>query len=724
MAWWPEPRGGTVKAGEVAAGVSVIIPSQGRGSGLQECLASLGDQSLDMGLLDVVVVLNGADAPDAGRWAKVAGKLSPTSVRFLRNDEPGAGRARNVGLDAATRAYVTFLDDDDTLEPDFLAGMLRHAQPERIVVAPIVDVAHDGVVHRGTSLNQRIGALAGRGQTRLSTAPWVLGFNACKLIPVGVARSHRYPCDLRSGEDVAYMAGLLTSGPLAVLAVEDTGDNAYRRRLTAGSVSRRTPEFTFSVLERLEVIRHLTRLQLPGSSPEAAARDALARSQASFVQRFLEANPGEEERTLDAIEEAHVDFPWEVLNSGKARDLVISYCFAPDMDTSAVVAAKAVRQRGKLVDVIANDMGKSREKDDTLRLLSARFVDHLEILRTRPAFNNWKSISEFAIEALRVAEARDAKKGGYRSLYSRALWPGSHVGAALFKLRHWSVRWTAEFSDPLRLGALGERRLGSVDADPVADELDEALRARGYRAPVETLFDLVEFSTYALADDFVFTNPAQRDSMLSLLPDQRLATRVLQRSVVRSHPMAPDWAYSAVPSSYRLADDVVNIAYFGNFYPNRTLNEVLVGLANLDDDDRRVVRLHVFCNKPEEVLATADRVGVGDRVAVNPYLSHLEYLNALTRFDVLIVNDVSRPQGLPVNPFLPSKVADYLGAGSDVWALVDEGSQLSGMHFPYVSAVGDYRGATEVLGRIARRSPIALHDGSEGDSGRGGEARS
>jgi glycosyltransferase involved in cell wall biosynthesis len=409
--------------------------------------------------------------------------------------------------------------------------------------------------------------------------------------------------------------------------------------------------------------------------------------------------------------------PWPAINKGKARDLAIAYCFMPYSDTSGVVAAKAISERRRVVDVISNDMGKVRRIDQSLTALSGPWMDEHVVIPTPASFAGWKPISDFATKALAAAERLDALKGPYETLYSRALWMGSHVAAALFKLRHWHVDWTAEFSDPLRRGADGNPRTGALVDNKVSRRLQESLVARGFSGlPIETSFDLVEAATLVLADSVMFTNDTQMSYMLSLYPDHRLRSLVEAKAVVRPHPTPDAVLYDASPTSYQVAPHLVNIAYFGSFYPNRGIGEVLRAIRELPEDVRRLCRIHIFCNDPAGVKQQVSDLGVSANVYVNPYLGYLEFLNASKLFDVLLVNDVTRGEMLPVNPFLPSKYSDYRGAGRSIWALVDPGSPLDRAEdVAYRTPLGEPEELAAGLARVveterARKSSRTRHN--------------
>lgn len=680
-------------------GVSVIIPSHNGRDRILSCLESLSGQSISKDLFEAIVVLNGE--PDGTRdlieRSEVASSLH---MRVFETDQASAGEARNIGISAARHEYLTFLDDDDAIERDFLLTLYGAAEPDTIIIAPLGDVSEEGRATSST-LGDRLQKLQGRGLLELRSEPWLLGFNACKLIPTRIASTMNYDANLRSGEDLVFMAGLLATDGIKALAPEPRGPSRYLRTLREDSVSRQSESFDFSVLQRLAVMKRLERIAV--TPEDKLAIDSLKTAQAGFVSRYLAAHPETEQEIRSAIDRSGLHgFPWAVLNKGRARQLVIAYCFSPFMDTSAVVASKIVADRGEYVDVISNDMSSIRNVDDAVSTISDRWIDSRTQIQVQPAFSDWPLITEFAEQALEAALAQARSKGGYEHVYSRALWVGSHVAAARFKLRSWSTEWSAEFSDPLRHGVDGGRRKGAIVDNETARLLERTLTDRGFkRERVETLFDLVELSTFALADHLIFTNENQRDSMLDGIASDRLRDEALAKTVVRRHPEPPRHAYSAVETSYRLPDGPINIGYFGAFYRNRSIDEVLVAIANLHVEEQRSIRLHVFSNSPEAVSTAAAAVGVSPLVYSNKYLSYMEFLSVTTKFDYLLVNDVNLGVG-HVNPFLPSKLSDYRGSGSKIWALVDPGSPLSREHVDYSSPVGDSHSAMSVLRDMVR----------------------
>jgi len=111
--------------------VSVIVRSMARSS-LAAALESIGAQNYPrIGI--VVVAASGPDHPPPPPRA------GAHPVQFVATANPlTRPQAANAGLDAATGDWITFLDDDDALLPDHVAGLVdaqRNAGDARLVYA-------------------------------------------------------------------------------------------------------------------------------------------------------------------------------------------------------------------------------------------------------------------------------------------------------------------------------------------------------------------------------------------------------------------------------------------------------------------------------------------------------------------------------------------------------------------------------------------------------------
>lgn len=400
-----------------------------------------------------------------------------------------------------------------------------------------------------------------------------------------------------------------------------------------------------------------------------------------------------------------------------SKTLVAAYSFPPYNDTSAVVAAKRVREMGAKVDVIANAMDSIRRRDPSLTLISGDLVDRYAALTTPTAFSSWPSIVAFAERGYHTVLDWEAEQGPYERIYSRAHFVASHFLAVRVKIARPGIHWTAEFSDPLSHDVLGQPRISPLTPNRLTRMIAKTLQSRGFRVPEgENVNEWSEVMAFALADELLFTNTNQRDFMIEHVSDPKLAEHAASIARVAPHPTLPREFYSMVASGYELEPDVVNIGYFGNFYANRSVDQILDAMALMPREDVERLRLHVFtaaasADKLAELVVTKGLEGI---VLVRNYVHFLEFLDLADQMDLLLVSDAVTPEGGGVNPFLPSKWSDYKGSTTPVWALVEEGSPLDTRDdIAITTPVGHFSAYLTELTRIARHGVPGIRTDEE-----------
>lgn len=105
--------------------ITVYMPTKNRLNLLQAAVDSVRRQTHEE--WELIVVDDGSTDATADYLAESAGRDS--RIRFIRHEESRGGpTARNAAITAAGGEFVTGLDDDDTFEPDRLAGFLSYWQ--------------------------------------------------------------------------------------------------------------------------------------------------------------------------------------------------------------------------------------------------------------------------------------------------------------------------------------------------------------------------------------------------------------------------------------------------------------------------------------------------------------------------------------------------------------------------------------------------------------------
>jgi succinoglycan biosynthesis protein ExoM len=125
---------------------TIVIPSYRRPGDLARAIASVLAQEEVAAPYEILVVDNdpqGAAAPVAERLAAA----SPIPIRNVHETRPGISHARNTGVAHAAGRYLAFLDDDEVVEPHWLAHLLDTMRrfDADAVVGPVLPHFPDGV---------------------------------------------------------------------------------------------------------------------------------------------------------------------------------------------------------------------------------------------------------------------------------------------------------------------------------------------------------------------------------------------------------------------------------------------------------------------------------------------------------------------------------------------------------------------------------------------------
>ncbi|MDO5657523.1 MAG: glycosyltransferase [Paracoccus sp. (in: a-proteobacteria)] len=693
-------------------GVSVILPTYKGAGRICRALDSLVAQTEERDRFEIIVISNGPEDTTPDLIAEYQRRHEDLQIVFLRVEKSSASNARNLGLQHARFMYCTFLDDDDFLSPQFISVMLKEAKPNRIVLSSIIDFDETGNLSSPITAQLRA-AVRAEGSNRISrpfNVRGILSMTCAKLAPTSCLASYSFDVDLRSGEDVVFWTNVIAGHQLDLWVSEENDEAIYYREIRQGSISRRSSEFSFSVTERLEVV---SRIQAIEDNQELITNPDLGEfvksryaGQCGFIIRFLKENRDRYQDFL--LECVRLGIRNEIIQMIKEQlpdTLVISYCFPPFNDTSAIVMMKRIIGWQWPVRVISNDMTDIRNRSSELtEVLKPYLASHVE-LKTPVSFSHERAVRQFALNALSAFQ-KIPKKRAPSSIYSRAMWPASHFAAALIKVHNPHVRWIAEFSDPLVLDIHGNEREGEVPSDWLEllglREVIEKFAPR--HLETRQIFRLAELLPYILADELVFTNEGQRHYMLCQPWLDELRDRALAISTIRPHPSLPPEYYSVGNSRINVDKTKINIGFFGSFYQTRGLGELLIALKQVSDQGGAQIALHVVSSDSSSLLNELNALGIGNLVHIHPSLPYFDCLASFSSMDYLLVNDAVTEGIKPLNPYLPSKLSDYLGSNQAIWALVEPGSTLSKASLPegsIMSPLGDIMAYTEALNLMA-----------------------
>ena len=104
------------------AKISVIIPVYNQEKFLEQCLNSVLNQSLSD--IEIICIDDGSEDKSLEILENYAQK--DQRIRLFKQENQGAGVARNYGFKQATGEFVIFLDSDDFFEPDLLKKLFEN----------------------------------------------------------------------------------------------------------------------------------------------------------------------------------------------------------------------------------------------------------------------------------------------------------------------------------------------------------------------------------------------------------------------------------------------------------------------------------------------------------------------------------------------------------------------------------------------------------------------
>lgn len=382
--------------------------------------------------------------------------------------------------------------------------------------------------------------------------------------------------------------------------------------------------------------------------------------------------------------------------------LVLAYNFPPFADASAATVAKRIRQLGRKVDVVSQDMSEVRHQDPDLTELVTGFVDRHFLLKGQPGFAAWPFIRNYVIDGYSAVKSSLASNE-YGFIYSRSMFPATHFLAAFIKSRHPEVLWISEFSDPVRHDVEGnDRPSQAIPVDYVSKNLQVGVKSLVRRLLLadQTVFAWCETLGIMGSDRVIFTNEHQKDVMFESYRAYLSSDTFDKKAIVSPHPTLGPQFYDRSPTSAVTRSDLINIGYFGEFYPNRGVGELVHAISGLQGAIRSKFRLHVFTSSVTNASRSLQGLDF-DTSFVNVNLSKdlFAFLKLASDMDALYVCDVSIGLGYGKNPYLPSKFSDYRGTGVPIIASVWPGSILSRNDAVNKFLIGDIKGLREFLSR-------------------------
>jgi glycosyltransferase involved in cell wall biosynthesis len=302
-------------SGEYENGISVIIPSYKAENHIRPLLDSLEKQTLDPARFDLIFILNGELDSTIYILEDFMKGHPEMNVLVAFTSVGGVSNARNLGLSIAKRQFVTFVDDDDFISPNYLKKLYDHSKPDRIVMTNFMDVIEE----TGEKIESRVVPFSVSQHGVIENAyvdfQSLINVTVAKIIPTYAAKTVKFNTALRSGVDVSYYSRLYARYDFEFYFIDKKEQATYYRIIRSGSISRQNMTFDFNVIQRLAVIDDIN-IAFDYTDDEIKTDYLKLRTlgQCSFMIRYLREYPEDKQRVLDEIEKHNLKyFPYEKL---------------------------------------------------------------------------------------------------------------------------------------------------------------------------------------------------------------------------------------------------------------------------------------------------------------------------------------------------------------------------------------------------------------------------
>ena len=355
----------------------------------------------------------------------------------------------------------------------------------------------------------------------------------------------------------------------------------------------------------------------------------------------------------------------------KDKMFVVPGSFVPFNDTVTLLTYKRLRNLDLDMDVFAfkgkTDEGIAEElkNDNNYKKFNVTHTSDLDwaVPRYYP-FRLPISLllmNRYVDDALKEFEKKD-----YKYLYTSIV-PGiSHIAGYKIKKKHPEVKWYASFSDPFK---------GSP-----YKKTDLSNKSLVYKIA----FNVGAFCLYnnryeevavENADKLIFICEEQRDFTLRQYSNYE---ELLKKTIIMPLTFIPDWKMykDIIDTPKKVNKGKKQAVHLGRLYGLRKPDAFIEALKELKEENRdlsdRIV-FHQYSEIQNEDIKKIKEYGLEDLFVVHDKVSYDESIRIMKEADVLVLFDTLMPNE-PSQPYLPSKIVEYLLLKKPILGICDKNS--------------------------------------------------
>lgn len=188
--------------------VSIIIPVYQAEKTIERCLLSVRNQTFTD--YECIIINDGS----TDRSYDICNEYAIKDDRFIciNQDQKGVSAARNKGIELSRGKYITFIDSDDELMPDFISDLVNEAISSQsdIVIGGYNYICRGIKSNRILSYPTNIFSEANENLIAQAVNNGLLNYIWGKLYISNLLKKHSFEMNVSWGEDTIFLLGLLT----------------------------------------------------------------------------------------------------------------------------------------------------------------------------------------------------------------------------------------------------------------------------------------------------------------------------------------------------------------------------------------------------------------------------------------------------------------------------------------------------------------------------------
>ena len=345
--------------------------------------------------------------------------------------------------------------------------------------------------------------------------------------------------------------------------------------------------------------------------------------------------------------------------------------FVPYNDTITLLTYKRLRNLDLDMDVFAfmgkedNGLLKELEKDENFKKFHISYtsdVDHA-IARNHP----WRLPESLLLMYKYIQDSvKEFEKGNYKYLYTSIV-PGiSHLCGKAIKKRHPEVIWYASFSDPFKNSPYKKADL----------EGRSIFYKFVYSVGGFVLYNSkFEEAAVLNADKLIFICEEQMEYTLN---QYKNTEELKKKAIIMPLTYIPEWEMysSLINEGNRESNKPLLAVHLGRLYGLRKINTFLEALKELKEEDKDLSKKIVFHQYSEIQAPDVKKIkeyNLEDVFILHKTVSYDKSVEVMKNSDILVLFDTLMSDK-PVQPYLPSKIVEYLLLRKPILGICDKNS--------------------------------------------------